>query len=100
MNRIRHSNDNSYSRHIPRKKEVELDIKISKDGELLDSQEIIDKFFTVSNVRINRIAVKNNNKNENILNLNFSINGDINDAEKLIKTISTQGYLIEYVTIK
>ncbi len=99
INRLR-STENGYSvMNNSRRKILNLNLIISKNGESLDYDNVLDEIIKDSKVQIRTAAMTEEEENKKALKLSIGISGDSEDAEKLLETFWKQGYKTKNISI-
>lgn len=95
LNRLRHSNDeNNFRRRIR-----SLRLSVSKNGEILDRDEVLDKVLSEANVSVMAIGLLTRDDKSEKITYEFELSGGRKDAEKIMNTFAEQGYELDNVLL-
>lgn len=96
LNRLRHSNEDT---PIRKRANRNLKLRVSKNGELLNQEKIIEDILPKSKAEVLSIKFDENFVDKETLTLEFEVFGNHRDAERIIDTFVAQGYKLEDVVL-
>lgn len=93
LNRMRHSNDENLFRKSARR----LSLSVSKNGETLNSEKVLDEILSKTKVDVASIMLKD--KVASKIGFEFEILGGTREADKIISQFVEEGYELDNVII-
>ncbi|MFM1999322.1 MAG: hypothetical protein RL204_1269 [Bacteroidota bacterium] len=93
LNRLRNSNDENQYRNRTRK----LNLSISKNGDALNIEKIMNEIYSKSNVRLSSMEIME--KDSGKISLEIEIFGGTKEADKIIHILAEEGYEMDNIII-
>ncbi len=93
LNRMRHTNDENLFRKRARK----LSLSVSKNGETLNSEKILDEILSKTKVEVVSITLRDRDASK--IGFEFELLGGSREAEKIMNQFVEEGYELDNVII-